>query len=86
MRGGVRADSFGGDGQSVWTPDSGWSFSRSRMKYGGAWPWHNGRVNVVNIETSAHSLSIRTLLSGCEARPNWSGAITDTDAYIWDLR
>lgn len=53
--------------------------------YGGAWPWHDNRINIVNVDGSARSLSPEELRLGCSAGDNWTGTIYDTMKYAWDL-
>lgn len=82
-RGAGLADSFGAEG-AVHVPEIGW---QPQVKdYGGVWPWHNNRVNVVRLDSSAKSLSLNSLTAGCEALARWTGKITDNDSYMWDLR
>lgn len=84
-RGPLTVDTFAAEGEA-WSPDSGWSGARGSLPYGGAWPWHNGRVNVVRTDSSALPMTIRMLTAGCDALPNWMGRIRNSDEYLWDLR
>ncbi len=85
MRGPTRFDTFASEGEA-WSPDTGWSATRGGLPYGGAWPWHGKRINVVRIDGSAKSLALEAMTAGCDARPNWAGVISDPGQYIWDLR
>ena len=63
-----------------WEPDS-----TSKLMYGGAWPWHADRMNVVRVDGSVRSFSPKEISSGCDVRSHWSGDIKDVSQYIWDL-
>ncbi|MCH8275715.1 MAG: hypothetical protein IH851_13100, partial [Armatimonadetes bacterium] len=64
-----------------WQPES----SHSWLVYGGAWPWHRGRFNVLYFDGSAKNISLGQLLEGCDFRPGWEGLITSLEDYRWDL-
>lgn len=63
-----------------------WSQMRrtQSISYGGVWPWHNGQINVGNVDGSADSKSLFELTAGCDVQPDWGGLIFDSDAYTWD--
>jgi prepilin-type processing-associated H-X9-DG protein len=79
----------GGGGPEVFTPtDPGWDVSgafSSRM-YGGAWPWHSGRMNVARVDGSVRSFAPSALSRGCDVQDNWAGKIFDPSLYMWDLQ
>jgi len=54
--------------------------------YGGAWPWHLGRINVVEIDGSVHSLDPSQITIGCDLEGQWAGAIRNPPAYMWDIK
>jgi prepilin-type N-terminal cleavage/methylation domain-containing protein/prepilin-type processing-associated H-X9-DG protein len=86
---GIR-DSFGsnqGAAADVFVPASGWSVSAnsSPFKYGGAWAWHNGRVNVIYTDGHGGTLSMDELSAGCDLQPNWQGYINQPDKYLWSI-
>lgn len=89
--GGVRRDSFTetvvGRVQ-VYTTSEGWGTPNddSSLQYGGAWPWHSGRMNVGRADGGATSQTLTDLTRGCDVRPEWAGHISDRNAYIWDPR
>ncbi|HVL38116.1 MAG TPA: DUF1559 domain-containing protein [Fimbriimonadaceae bacterium] len=89
---GIAIDSFGGGrGTSIYLPDQhreGWKVHNpnSGMVYGGAWPWHEGRMNTVRIGGNVKSIAPPELSAGCEVRPGWQGRITDPSAYLWDIQ
>lgn len=82
-RGGGVYDTFANEG-AVYVPEVGWMPGLRR--YGGAWAWHQNRVNVVRLDSSARSVPMTSLTAGCDAQARWNGRITDPDAYSWDLR
>ncbi len=84
-------DSFTGrerTSSKVFTNSVGWQPNQANSPtiYGGAWPWHLGRLNVVDVDGSIHSLAPSQLTQGCELRGKWAGAIDDPDTYMWDTR
>jgi prepilin-type N-terminal cleavage/methylation domain-containing protein len=54
--------------------------------YGGAWPWHMGRLNVAEVDGSVHSLDPTQVTIGCDLQGQWAGAIQNPVAYMWDIR
>lgn len=56
------------------------------LEYGGAWPWHNGRINVVHSNGSARSVTPDGLQVGCTVEPEWNGLIDQPERYMWDLK
>lgn len=68
--------------QGGWTdPDQ-----ADRNRYGGAWPWHEGRMTVGYADGHVAAVRPEELVLGCEDRPAWRGAILDSAVYPWDLR
>ncbi|MEW5884901.1 MAG: type II secretion system protein [Armatimonadota bacterium] len=63
-----------------WQPES----SDSWLVYGGAWPWHRERFQVLMIDGSVKRLPLSALLSGCDFLPGWEGRIHSREEYIWD--
>lgn len=84
-------DSFTGRSATrskVFTTSFGWETEapNSGTVYGGAWPWHMGRLNVVEVDGSVHSLDPSQLTLGCDLKGQWAGAIQNPVAYMWDIR
>ena len=87
----VAIDSFTGartTNVQVYTTSYGWEpqVESASNLYGGAWPWHLGRMNVAEVDGSIHSLDPRQLTNGCNAQGQWQGSIQDPVSYMWDLR
>lgn len=82
-RGRNLTDTFANEG-TVFAPEQGWMPGLKR--FGGAWAWHQNRVNVVRLDSSAKSVPMTSLTAGCDLQARWSGNITDPDTYSWDLR
>lgn len=70
----------------VFEPVKGWepNAESSPNMYGGAWPWHSNRLNVIKVDGSARSMTLQGLTSGCEVLPSWQGAIYDPGIYPWN--
>lgn len=64
-----------------WQPES----SRSWLVYGGAWPWHRSRFNVLYADGRAESVKLSRLTAGCNFRSGWQGRISSSEEYLWDL-
>lgn len=73
--------SFFGFEPGGWLPES----SMSWLVYGGAWPWHRGRFNVMFFDGHVKSVPLGTLTKGCDVEPEWNGPIKNGEEYIWDL-
>lgn len=58
----------------------------SAYVFGGAWPWHAGRMNVARVDGSVTTLTPTQLSAGCDVRDSWQGLIEDSGAYVWDLK
>lgn len=84
-------DSFTGATKAsvkVFTTTYGWEpqVEVASNQFGGAWPWHMGRLNVVEVDGSMKSLDPKELTRGCDVQGQWAGAIMDPVSYMWDLR
>ena len=55
-------------------------------KYGGAWPWHNGQMNVLFIDGHVKLMTPSNLVSGCTLESQATGVIIDSGSYDWDLQ
>lgn len=64
-----------------WQPES----SDSWLVYGGAWPWHRKRFQVLMVDGSVKRVTLAGLLQGCDFMPGWEGRIFSTEEYIWDI-
>jgi prepilin-type N-terminal cleavage/methylation domain-containing protein len=70
--------------QQIYTPVIGWQPQQdSDNVYGGVWPWHQGRANVVSVDEHAQSLTINQISNGCNVQPSWTGNIFDPTIYKW---
>lgn len=69
----------------VFQPVKGWDPDQTNTPYvyGGAWPWHSGRVNVSKVDGSAASLTLDQLTQGCDVQPHWTGSIFAPSEYRW---
>lgn len=76
-----------GKGPNVLTTSSGWQVndSVSGLVFGGAWPWHNGRMNSIFLDGSVRFETPIQLTEGCDFRPDWNGYIRDLYVYQWNL-
>lgn len=85
-------DTFGGvPNAEVFAVSKGWDTPTSQSGssayiYGGAWPWHNGRVTVIYTDGHGSALTIAQLSEGCNVRPAWQGLIQDLSEYRWSLK
>lgn len=84
-------DSFTGKilkNSTVFTTTYGWAPESpdSVNVFGGAWPWHLGRINVLEVDGSIHSFDPSQVTVGCDLQGQWAGAIQDPVAYMWDIR
>lgn len=73
----------------VFAVSNGWdstSTDSGNYLYGGAWPWHNGRVTVIYTDGHAALLTIEQLSDGCNVQPAWKGLIEDRSKYLWSLK
>ena len=85
-RNGRIQDSFSLGGARIYTPTQGWESNQdSPYVYGAAWPWHEGRMNLIRLDGSASSMGAEHLSQGCDVRERWEGVILDSANYIWDL-
>jgi len=75
------ASSYFGFDPGGWQPTS----TLSWLVYGGAWPWHRGRFNVLYADGRTASLRIGDLTTGCDFKERWQGYIRDASAYLWDV-
>lgn len=84
---GVDSFKVAGSGEEIYTASYfGWdTTSQSGPKYGGAWPWHNGRLNVLMLGGNASPLVPDKLSDGCALGNRWSGYINNSGSYMWDL-
>ena len=82
------SDSFPSQGAYAWFFwYGGWTPSQPLAPnvFGAVWPWHNERVSVAFVDGHVKSMHIKQLAAGCDVQDAWGGAITDRDAYLWDL-
>ncbi len=76
-----------GNGGEVFTPSRGWTSNDAASGYlfGGTWPWHQGHLNVAFADGHIKAMTTTQLGDGCDVRPDWSGLINDSQAYLWDI-
>lgn len=81
-------DSFKGtDVGDVYTASFvGWDSSANGALYGGSWPWHDGRMNIIRFDGSVKTVLPQKLTEGCNLANRWGGSIQDSNSYMWDLR
>ncbi|QYK52520.1 MAG: prepilin-type N-terminal cleavage/methylation domain-containing protein [Fimbriimonadaceae bacterium] len=53
---------------------------------GGLYPWFKTSITLVFVDGHVERKPIDSVTAGCSVKPNWSGYIYDTGAYVWDLR
>ncbi|HJP83037.1 MAG TPA: type II secretion system protein [Fimbriimonadaceae bacterium] len=87
VKNGQNIDTFSiGNGSHIYAKTFGWDNDKSSpFLYGSAWPWHQGRMNLVRLDGSTVSIPADQLSTGCDVRENWQGVIRDSEAYMWDL-
>lgn len=86
---GIRFDTFpvSTSGAPVWAARQGWDLDpNSPMRYGGTWPWHEGRLNVSQVDGSARSLTLGALSAGCRLSADWETSVADGSVYLWDAQ
>lgn len=91
IAGEIAVDSFTGarsTNVAVYTTAYGWApqVESASNLYGGAWPWHMGRINVAMVDGSIKSMVPNDLTNGCNLQGEWAGSIVNPQTYIWDLR
>jgi hypothetical protein len=71
----------------VLTANPGWTGQPdTTFVYGGAWPWHTGRMTTVTLAGNAQALTPDQLGAGCEVKTNWTGLISDGSKYLWHIK
>lgn len=87
MDAGKLIDSFGFDpSTTVFTASKGWVLEPlSPLRYGFAWPWHDGRMSTAILGGGTKAITIGQLGAGCDVKQDWAGLIRDRSAYPWDL-
>lgn len=78
---------FGSD--DVYLSNDGWipgNRESGFLEFGGAWPWHTGKMTVLYVDGSVHKFAPGRLLVGCEAASPNTGRVFDPASYYWDLR
>jgi prepilin-type N-terminal cleavage/methylation domain-containing protein len=80
---GSRLDTFldGQQAEKAFVLDLGWF---GDQQFGGAWPWHMGRMTVARVDGSVTSLTPSELSAGCDTRSRFANRITDPKLYAWD--
>jgi len=82
-------DEFSADGRSfgnIYTVGNGWTgFGTGTRPYGGAWPRHFERMNIVRVDGSATSISAGSLATGCTVLRDWAGSLDPSENNIWTI-
>jgi hypothetical protein len=73
-------------GARVFAASEGWVLGEppTALRYGLAWPWHSGRINIARAGGGAVSLSPEQLAGGCDVKERWAGLIRDDGRYLWN--
>jgi len=73
-------------GADVFVANRGWNVEdpNSPFRFGLAWPWHDGRMNMARVGGGTISITTDILAAGCDLKPNWMGIIDDNGVYFWD--
>jgi len=53
---------------------------------GGLYPWFKTSITLTFVDGHVERKPVDSVTAGCNVKPNWSGYIFDTGAYVWDLR
>jgi prepilin-type processing-associated H-X9-DG protein len=79
---------YGGGSSTVLLVNEGWEKDvRSKLtNFGGAFPWHRGRMNVLFLDGRVQSRTPQDLTRGCNVENNFQGVIVDPLGYSWDLQ
>jgi prepilin-type processing-associated H-X9-DG protein len=72
---------FFGFNPEGWQPQS----AQSGLVYGGAWPWHRKRFNLLYADGRAATVQLTDLVKGCNVDRDWLGLIRSSSDYPWDL-
>ena len=74
-------------GLEVFAPSNGWVGDdiTSGQKFGGAWPRHQGHMNVGFVDGHVKAITTDQLAAGCDLQPDWSGLIKDYQTYLWNV-
>ena len=73
-------------GARVYAASQGWVLRNplSALRYGLAWPWHDGRVNIARVSGGTVSVTPMGLAEGCDVKERWAGLIKDSERYVWN--
>jgi prepilin-type N-terminal cleavage/methylation domain-containing protein len=74
--------------ERIYTASRIWDDGRPprRIRFGGLWEWHRGRLTTLMADGSIKASTINKLSEGCQVRPNWGGLIFDPSRYNWGMR
>lgn len=74
-------------GFRVFLAHLGWEKNADEFRtYGGAYPWHDGRMTTLFSDGHVKPMTPEQLSDGCDLRGQWSGEVFDSSRYIWDAR
>lgn len=79
-------DPYNGGNVKLFLVSIGWAVKHpnSGSVYGNAWPWHEGRMNVMRLDGSLKTLTPTQLTEGCNLGDSWKGNISNVGSYVWD--
>ena len=80
---GTLLDTFlgGQQAQEAFVLNVGWTGTEL---YGGAWPWHMGRMTIAHVDGSVGSMTPSALSAGCDVQNNFIGGSGD-GIYAWNI-
>lgn len=84
-RGPTSIDTFRLPGFEVFLAKEPWKTSAPPVVYGGAWPWHDGKMTVIYADGHTKLITPMLLSQGCRVQDNLQGTVTSTGDYLWDL-
>jgi prepilin-type N-terminal cleavage/methylation domain-containing protein len=88
LRNGRVVDVFSGvpPKSEVFAPTMGWDIRNesSPFRYGFAWPWHDGRINIARAGGGSVAVTPLQLSFGCQVKRKWQGFIVDDGKYLWN--
>lgn len=84
-------DSFGLgdiDNGEVYVPHLRWLSQagvEQEFQAGGLYPWFGEKVNVIMAAGQIRQVPMEQVTTGCDVKPDWTGLITNSSDYLWDI-